>query len=150
MLLVHNGLQYKESLKMDQALSQFFTWQFLMACLGIYAITFVVRTVVDYYVETEKTMKFWQNLVLPIMPIIFGGVGAWLLKGFPYPDGLVLLAGKITWAGVAGLLSSAVYRLINAMISLKADTSLNNQHQQDDEPTSLLESIRNSISKDNQ
>lgn len=109
---------------MDMILQALLSWQFLIFCLAIAAITFVIRRIVEYILDNpkipaSKTSKLWTELILPIMPVILGCVAGIVSKQYPYPTGLELTSGRIAFGLVAGLLSTLVYRVINAFLTSK-------------------------------
>lgn len=104
---------------MDNALTQLISWNFFLFSLGIVAITYVVRTLVEYFITTVKTLDLWEKVILPIAPIILGGLIAIFATKYPYPDGLVSLSSRVIFGMVAGLLSGFTWKLIRAAISFK-------------------------------
>ena len=56
---------------MENALQALLSWQFVLFCLGIFAITFVLRKVAEYILDNpkvpmSKASKLWTELLLPI------------------------------------------------------------------------------------
>lgn len=110
---------------MDPILQMFFSWQFIIFCLGIAAIVFVIRSVAEYliinYLKSLKNLMLWKELILPILPVTSGGVTAWFLKSYPYPPDLSFNGGRIIFGIVAGFLSGLVYRVIKGILNNKAN-----------------------------
>jgi hypothetical protein len=106
---------------MDQAFQALLTWQFLFFCLAIAALTFVFRKIGDFIINNYKfstiVMKFWTDLMLPILPVLTGSVMALILKKYPYPDNLTTGSSRFIWGLVAGLLSGLVYRIVKSFLN---------------------------------
>ena len=103
---------------MDPILSILLSWQLVIFGLAIYAIVFVVRTLVEYKLPA-KYLKWWQDVFLPIFPIIIGTVGAYFITAFPYPDGLTTTISRVIFGLGVGLLSTTLYRVVFALMSQK-------------------------------
>jgi hypothetical protein len=108
---------------MDPILTILLSWQFILFGLAVAGVVYVVRILVEYFIQLAKrdpkTSKFWSELVLPILPVVLGAVAAVKLKSFPYPDGLVTRGDRIIFGLVAGLLSTLLYRIVKGLISAK-------------------------------
>jgi hypothetical protein len=109
---------------MDTVLQALFSWQFVLFCLAIAAVTFVIRRVIEFVLDhpgipASKSSKFWTDLFLPIFPVIGGPLGAWFASGYPYPEGLTSDSGRIIFGLVAGLLSGLVYRIAKSFLASK-------------------------------
>lgn len=124
---------------MDPILSVLLSWQFILFGLAIAAIMYVVRIVVEYFIQLAKgdpkTSKLWNNLFLPILPVVIGSVFALKIKTFPYPEGLVTAGDRFIFGLVAGLLSTLLYRVVKSMISKKLGSDVSDQDFQDQVPT---------------
>jgi len=105
---------------MDTALQALLSYQFVLFCLAISTSTYVVTIVVNYafaargYVAKESHL--WSDLILPLLPIILGSVGALLAKQYPYPVEITSASGRFAFGLVAGLLSGFAWRWIKAII----------------------------------
>jgi hypothetical protein len=108
---------------MDPILQTLLSWQFIIFGLSISAVIFVIRTIVEYlmsqYAAIAKESKLWNNLVLPILPIILGGLLGLFFKMFPYPDDLTLKWDRVMFGVVAGLLSTFLYGVIKSLLQQK-------------------------------
>ena len=114
---------------MDTVLQAFLTWQFLFFCLAIGAVVFVIRQVVEYWMENgwplkqwaaaNKDSKLWRGLLLPILPIFLGLAGGLLAKGYAYPEGFNSTSARVAFGLVAGFTSGIVVRLFNTFLSDK-------------------------------
>jgi len=106
---------------MTEFLSIFLTWQFLVLCVGIAAITFVIRTIIEYFILNNPRMpgnsqsRFWRDLALVILPIGLGILFAVFGKSFPYPEAISEPYSKFLFSSSAGLLSPTLYRVIKAL-----------------------------------
>ncbi len=112
---------------MDPILQTLLSWQFMLFGLAIAAVVFIVRTIVEYLIENytpfAKETKLWNDLILPLLPVFLGPIGACLVKKFPYPDGLTDTDSRVIFGLVAGLLSTLLYRVVKALLLQKLDTS---------------------------
>lgn len=121
---------------MDALIQAFLSWQFLFFCLAIGAVIFVIRQVVEYGMENwwplkqwkaaNKEAKLWRGLILPILPIVLGQVGALLAKSYPYPEGFSSTSGRIVFGLVAGFTSGLIVRLFRSFLSDKVSEFKNN------------------------
>lgn len=107
---------------MNEFLSIFITWQFLVLCIGIAAVTFVIRTIIEFaildnpHMPGNRASKFWREVVLVILPIVLGVVFAAVGKSFPYPAVISEAYSKFLFSASAGLLSPTLYRVIRALL----------------------------------
>ena len=108
---------------MDTALQALLSWQFIIFCLALTAVTYVVRMVVDYTLNSRKidakSCHIWVELILPILPVVLGCFGALLAKKYPYPVEIISGSGRIAFGLCAGLLSGLVWRLVKAILGAK-------------------------------
>jgi phosphoglycerol transferase MdoB-like AlkP superfamily enzyme len=108
---------------MDPILTILLSWQFILFGLAVAGVVYVVRILVEYFIQLAKrdpkTSKFWSELVLPILPVVLGALAAVKFKSFPYPDGLVTRGDRIIFGLVAGLLSTLLYRIVKGLLSAK-------------------------------
>jgi xanthosine utilization system XapX-like protein len=100
-------------------LSQLFGWQFMLFCLGIASITFVVRSTVEHLLSNAKEIKVWKELILPIFPVVVGAIFSLLATSYPYPEGFDSASGRTMFGLVAGLLSGLLYRVIKSLLASK-------------------------------
>lgn len=107
---------------MDAVFYAIFSWQFLLFCLGIAAVTFVIRKLVEYFIldnpkmPGSRTSKLWRELLLPIGPVCGGALLGLVAAKYPYPEGINSISGRVIFGLVAGLLSGLVYRVISGML----------------------------------
>jgi hypothetical protein len=126
---------------MDQMLSNLFSLQFLIFCLGLAAVIFVVRKFVEFFVKTVKVLKLWHELILPVFPVVLGGLTGLFAQMYPYPEGIGSASGRVLFGLVAGLLSGLVYRVVKSLLKAKITFS-----ESPDDDT-LIESVSESINK---
>ena len=93
----------------------------------LYVFRKVMEFLLSYVLPSSKTSwlwKLWNELLLPIAPVVFGVVGALLFKTYPYPDGLTTEGDRVIFGLVAGLLSTLFYRVIKALLIQKIQSAL--------------------------
>lgn len=71
------------------------------------------------WAPAAKESKLWNELLLPILPVVLGSVGALVFKTYPYPDNLTTSGSRFIFGLVAGLLSTLFYRVIKALLVQK-------------------------------
>lgn len=108
-------------------LSQLFGWQFMLFCLGIASITFILRSVVEHFFVVAKSMKLWKDLILPIFPVVLGAIVAFSAGSYPYPEGFESDSGRVMFGLVAGLLSGLFYRVIKSLLTAKITIAQDSQ-----------------------
>lgn len=107
---------------MNELLSIYLTWQFVVLCGGIAAITFLIRTTIEYFILNNPRLpgnsqsRFWRDFALVILPILLGILFAIFGKSFPYPTPLNEPYSKFLFSSSAGLLSPTLYRVIKALL----------------------------------
>lgn len=121
---------------MDPILQVLLSWQFMLFGLAVAMVVYVLRLIVEYIASSLKfdlsKSKFWNDLLLPIIPIALGLVGAWVLTTFPYPgftpnaQGVVARGDRLIFGLVSGGFSTVMYRVIKALLYQKlVDTAQN-------------------------
>lgn len=122
------------------------TWQFLLLCLTISAVMFVVKQTSAYvfnkYYKLRKLLKLWNDVIVPILPIFIGGVLVKLAPGYPYPESLKDLGSKIFFGITAGLFSGLVYRVLKSLL-------LSNIKGTEDPNDTLIGSVKNILGNKN-
>ena len=107
---------------MTELFALFFTWQFLLLCVGISAIWFVIRTLVESlilenpHLPGSKTAKIWQDVIVLIGPVILGMIFPIFAKKFVYPVELTDNYSKFLFAASAGLAAPTIYRVMRAYL----------------------------------
>lgn len=115
---------------MDPILQVLLSWQFVLYGLAVAMIMYILRQVVEYLAEVLHwdlaSSKLWNELVLPLAPILLGVVGVLILKKFPYPgfapdaNGIVPRGERIIFGLVSGGFSTIMYRVIKSLLYQKA------------------------------
>lgn len=108
---------------MDPILQVLLSYQMIIFGLAVVAVVFVIRKIVEYIMETffpkGLTSHFYNDVILPIMPILLGVIAGIFFRKFPYPDGLTTFGDRIIFGMVAGLLSSLIYRVVKSLLFQK-------------------------------
>lgn len=106
------------------------SWQLILFSLGISAVIYIFRTMIEYILSRWKSAdsKLWNDLVLPIMPAIMGCISAAILDTYPYPENVSTMDARIVFGLVAGFFSGLVYRIVKKMIIQQqlSSSTLNN------------------------
>lgn len=122
------------------------TWQFLLLCLTVSAIMFVVKQTSVYlfnkYYKLKKFLKFWNDVLLPILPIFIGGLLVKLAPGYPYPESLKDFGSKLFFGITAGLFSGVVYRVLKSLL-------LSNIKGTEDPDDTLINSVKTILKNKN-
>jgi hypothetical protein len=129
------------------AILSFITAQLVFFCLGIFAITFVVKQIIEYIITNwtpmNKESKIWTNLFLPILPVILGVLVVICVGGnYQYPPGFDSYTGKLNFGLVGGLLSGLVYRVLKSFLVSKISGDPSNP-----EIEQLAAQVRDTIQK---
>lgn len=114
---------------MDPILAVLLSWQFVLFGLAIATVMYILRTVLEYvFTLTKKSLansQLWNDLLLPLLPVIIGAASSYFLKVFPYPGftpgpgGIIPVGDRIIFGLVAGLLSGLMYRVIKSLLYQK-------------------------------
>lgn len=122
---------------MDTVFQALVSWQFVLFCLGIAAVTFVVRKGIEFAVldnpkmPGSKSSKFWTDFVLPVFPVVFGCVAGLLAKKYPYPETLTSTSAHIAFGLVAGLFSGLIYRVAKSFVASKLGVVVDDTDKKD-------------------
>ncbi len=103
---------------MDQILSILVSWQFIVLCLGIFAVIQFIRIIVEYTIPSSINARWWRSFILPLLPLILGALVGFFTKkyNFAFPDVITTNAEKFMFSIGAGALSSTVVRVIREML----------------------------------
>lgn len=109
---------------MDPILGMLLSWQFVVFALAIAALLFVIRKVIEFSLQnwfkiSAKNKKVWHDLILPILPVLLGGLCGFLFKTYPYPNQLSSAGSRVIFGLVAGLMSGLLYRVIKSLLFSK-------------------------------
>src|SRR3990167_10552256 len=100
-------------------LNQFFSLNTIVLCLGIFALTFLARRVIETTWKGAVKNRYWREIFLPTSGIITGILLGWIATMFPWPQGLDSASGRILYGATAGLLSSFIYNRVKAWLKSK-------------------------------
>lgn len=103
-------------------LASLLSFSFIIFSLLIGGIVFGLRTVVEFFWKTAQNNKVWEEIILPIFPVILGGVLAFFMTMYPYSIGFTSTSGRIAFGAVAGLLSGLLYRVVKSLLKQKLTT----------------------------
>jgi uncharacterized protein involved in response to NO len=107
---------------MNNALTALFSWQFLLFCLMVATIMYLIRVAVEYIFSKAVNSRLWNDLFLPILPPVIGAIIGYFASAYAYPEGLNSVSGRVAFGMVAGLLSSLVYRVMKAFLKSQLQT----------------------------
>lgn len=106
---------------MENALTNLFSLVFFVFAFGINIVVIALRTGFEAIFKKLKFIKsvklkntfydLWNELILPIAPIVIGALLAYFIKDYPYPaEFAVSSSGRIFFGLIAGFFSSSVYK----------------------------------------
>lgn len=111
------------SLSFDKAFDALINWQTALFCLGVYVITYFIRTLIEGLSLRVKQSNLWKELWLPLGPIVVGVLLAmYCAKNFPWPMPIADTSlGKGMYGGICGMASGWVYARFRAWLHVAAD-----------------------------
>jgi hypothetical protein len=119
---------------MDPILQVLVSWQFITFGLAVAAMVYVLRLIIEYVFSVLKKdltqSNFWNKLVLPLAPIVFGVTAAILITKFPYPGftpdahGVVVRGDRIIFGLVAGSLSTILQNVVTSLLGQKITSTI--------------------------
>lgn len=92
------------------------SWQFLLFSIGVFAIIFVFRTLLETSFPSLNTNRIWQKAVLPISPFIVGCIIALIAKNYAYPDNLSSELERFFFGLIAGMFSGISYQIVKGLL----------------------------------
>ena len=101
---------------MDSAITVLLSWQFMLFSLGCFFVIWVLRTILEFFIPTISTNKYWDKLALPLLPAILGATVAHFITAYPYPDGFTATVPRELFGLVAGSLSSISFQVIKGLL----------------------------------
>ena len=122
---------------MDTVFQALISFQFVLFCLGVAAVTFVLRKGIEFFVLDNPKMpgtrasKFWNDFVLPVFPVVFGCLVGVFAKQYPYPENLTSTSGHVVFGLVAGLFSGLIYRVVKAFLASKLGVTIDDADKKD-------------------
>lgn len=88
----------------------FVNWNTALLCLGIYLLTYVIRTVVESLWKDAKVNRFWREIFLPLGPIVNGAALGLLAKKFPLPMPIAdSIMAKMMYGAACGIACGWVF-----------------------------------------
>lgn len=95
---------------MENSIQVLFSTAFILMALGINAVVYVIDLIVKWvFIKFGKEAgknKTWKDLILPVMPVVLGGVLGHFYEG-------------VIFGLVAGFLSGLVWRVVKSFIKSK-------------------------------
>lgn len=104
---------------MGNGIEALFSWQLLLFSLGIFAVVWVIRTIVEYFIPKSVGSNLWEKLILPLAPVVLGSIVAFFATKYAYPDGLSSVSARLMFGSVSGMLSGLVYSVVKGMLKDK-------------------------------
>lgn len=109
--------------QLDTGFEIFANWQTVVFCLGIYFLTYVIRTAVEALWKGAGDSNLWNELGLHCGPIGTGALLALLATKFPWPMPIRdAMSAKLMYGAICGGMSGFVYGRIRAWIGVAADS----------------------------
>lgn len=107
-------------------IKEMFTWPFAVFCLGVYFFTFILRRVAEASVKKLPTLHIWNEVVLPLLPPVFGGIAAVVMYKYPFLDKLPTWGTRAFFGVVGGGFSGLLYRAMKVLIKRQFGVDLSN------------------------
>ncbi len=108
-------------MSLDKGFEVFANWQTVVFALGIYLMTYVSRTIIEYFWKGWKLNKLYTDLVLHLFPIVMGGLVGLLSKKFPWPMPITDSASaRIFYGAILGMFCGVIYGRVRAWMGAKA------------------------------
>lgn len=109
---------------MDNLFSVFLCWQSGVLCLGVYLITYVLRTLAEGARPWIKGAKFYNEAILPLAPIFIGALLGWLSHKFPWPVPLASSTwARVMYGGICGMASGWLFSRFRALLRPAPDAA---------------------------
>ena len=118
---------------MDSILQSFLSYQFLLATFAIAGINFVLRKLTEFIINNFLNAnifvkKLWNDLALPISPLVTGGVFGFFVTNFAFPVDIKSVSSRVAFGIVAGMFSGLVYRVTKSLLKQKlSETDLKDE-----------------------
>lgn len=112
--------------------SSIFNVQTIYLCLAIYVVTYLIRRVIEGTwsiliqqgdaKKTSVSSRIWDEVVVPILPILIGGGLSFAAKTFVWPDfAIKTKLARFLYGCICGLFSSFIYNRIRGWLKSKSD-----------------------------
>jgi len=96
---------------MGDILGQLITVPNLVFCIMIALIVEGKNRLISYFWAGAKTNKLYQDLGLPLAPLVIGALLAALVKSYPYPEAFSAFGPRLILGSIFGLVSAHIYRI---------------------------------------
>lgn len=109
---------------MDKAYEIFASWQTLVLGLTIYVLALSARRVVETGWVGAKTNKWWNEVLLPALPIVLGVLIAVLARKFPWPEPILKsesFSAKAGYGIAVGLICGWLYARVRGFLRAGQD-----------------------------
>ncbi len=107
---------------MDEIFQVFVNPATLFVCLAAYVLTYVVRTFIEGVWIGAKENHYWNELFLPLGPIVNGALLGLAAKSFMWPDlaNKTMLA-RMMYGAICGTFSALLYARVRSWVAAKAE-----------------------------
>lgn len=109
---------------LTQGFAIFANWQTVVFCLGVYLITYFIRTIVENSPATKTFAQgwLWMTILLPLGPILTGVLIAFFSKKFPWPMPIADAGlAREFYGGICGMGSGWMYARVRDWFGVAAD-----------------------------
>jgi len=121
---------------MEQALTNFLGWHTLIFGLMCWILTFLTRKVVETAIPTAKKVvdanvagatykttfaRWWNEVILYVLPVAWGSVTATAATMYPFPQGLDSFSARLFFGIVVGFFSGFIYKILKKIVLKKFD-----------------------------
>jgi hypothetical protein len=101
---------------MSNILAILISWQFLLFSIGVFAIIYILRTILETAFPSITTNRIWEKAILPISPFVIGCVIALIAKNYAYPDNLSSELERFFFGLIAGMFSGTSYQIVKGLL----------------------------------
>lgn len=99
----------------------------VLFALGIFVVTYVTRTVIQYFWKDWKKSLFYNELVLHLLPIVLGGALS-MLKNFPWPNVIAnSRSGRLFFGMTLGMFCGLIYSRVHGFAKASTDFKILNE-----------------------
>ena len=127
-----------------------FSFQTVYFCLAIYVLTYLVRRLFEgtwkVLVQEGRVRKgvllarIWAEIVVPVLPIILGGLLSFAAKTFVWPDfAMKTKLARVVYGAICGLFSAFIYNRIRGWLKSGTHPSAGDAL----EPSGLVDPVLN-------
>ena len=114
--------------------SAIFNFQTIYLCLAIYVLTYLIRRLFEgtWKVLVQQgdvkkgalPVRIWAEVVVPVLPIILGGVLSFAAKTFVWPDyAMKTKLARVIYGCICGLFSAFIYNRIRGWLKSGSTSS---------------------------